>query len=238
MALASGAPGSAFTMERLDADGLASLAKDVKGEVAAMLERLAAARDTLPAAARSAADRLLGHGEALAGRIDAVLGFDPTGGIARIHGDYHLGQVLVTGDDVTIIDFEGEPTRSLAERRARTSPLRDVAGMLRSFDYALETTADTRRRAGGDALRAASDSAAWRRITADRFRETYFDTLAVHPLRPDDPGFEAALLDLFVIQKAAYEVGYELSMRPGWVSVPIAGLLGILGDQEALDART
>ena len=83
-----------------------------------------------------------------------------------------------------------------------------------------------------------SHRAAWRRITADRFRETYFDTLAVHPLRPDDPGFEAALLDLFVIQKAAYEVGYELSMRPGWVSVPIAGLLGILGNQEALDART
>ena len=148
----------------------------------------------------------------------------------RIHGDYHLGQVLVAQNDVLIIDFEGEPQRGLAERRDKTSPLRDVAGMLRSFDYAawsaLDRLARTDRRGRPGAprprLRLARRGGA--RLPrgllggARRVRASCRTTKLTQ-----------ALLDLFLIQKAVYEIQYEAANRPAWLSIPIRGLLHIIG---------
>jgi maltose alpha-D-glucosyltransferase/alpha-amylase len=140
--------------------------------------------------------------------------------MTRIHGDLHLGQVLVTGGDATIIDFEGEPTRSLSERRSKNSPLRDVAGVLRSFDYAAAAaergmTAEPRsaeRRAANLLLRFRQMS---RRAFLEGYAEAGGDT--------SNP-----LLDLFLIEKAAYEVCYEASSRPAWLEIPMHGLSAIV----------
>ena len=125
----------------------------------------------------------------------------------RTHGDYHLGQVLWTGSDFVIIDFEGEPSRSLAERRAKRSPLRDVAGMLRSFHYAAHAAAAD---GGATAEQWAADSqaaflAAWREAAP---------SLA--------PGL--SLLPLFAAEKALYELAYELNNRPDWIRIPLQAL--------------
>jgi len=134
----------------------------------------------------------------------------------RIHGDLHLGQVLVTGSDVMIIDFEGEPAKPLAGRRDKDIPLRDVAGVLRSFDYAAAV--------GQQNLPAFSET------RQDRARERYaaFRDSAVRAFLQGYTGREDAgvepLLDLFILEKAAYEIGYEAANRPQWIGVPVAGL--------------
>jgi len=134
----------------------------------------------------------------------------------RIHGDLHLGQVLVTGSDVMIIDFEGEPTRPLAERRAKDLPLRDVAGVLRSFDYAA---------AVGERNRPAASE-----TEQDRTRERYAAlresavTAFLRGYRGEESTQGEPLLDLFLLEKAAYEVAYEAANRPDWIDVPVAGL--------------
>ena len=141
--------------------------------------------------------------------------------MTRIHGDFHLGQVLVATGDAYIIDFEGEPGRPLAERRAKASPLRDVAGLLRSFDYAVATTLDPKMLANAPL---AEDQRA-RFITRMRdgaskaFLDAYYIGVA------DLPGLQSGeLLDFFLIEKAAYEVIYEAQNRPTWLSIPLQGL--------------
>jgi maltose alpha-D-glucosyltransferase/alpha-amylase len=139
----------------------------------------------------------------------------------RVHGDFHLGQVLVATGDAYIIDFEGEPGRPLAERRAKASPLRDVAGLLRSFDYAVATTLDPKMLANAPL---AEDQRA-RFITRVRdgasqaFLDAYYAGVA------ELPGLQSGeLLDFFLIEKAAYEVIYEAQNRPTWLSIPLQGL--------------
>lgn len=137
----------------------------------------------------------------------------------RIHGDYHLGQIIVSGDDVKIIDFEGEPLLAMSARRLPTSPLRDVAGMLRSFDYAAQAAL---RSGGGGADSVASD--AWRRAVSTAFLDTYRAEAGAHLLTESDAGTQA-LLRTFTVQKAAYEIEYELGHRPDWTSIPLLGML-------------
>ena len=136
----------------------------------------------------------------------------------RTHGDYHLGQTLRVADGWVIIDFEGEPARPLAERRRKTSPLRDVAGMLRSFAYAAHGSAET--------------------VTADAFerraREVFLDRYlaTIEPrLLPDGDAAIASLLSVFELEKVIYELRYELDNRPDWLPIPIAGIVALL--QEA-----
>ena len=131
----------------------------------------------------------------------------------RIHGDLHLGQMLVTGSDVMFIDFEGEPTRSIDERRAKDLPLRDVAGVLRSFDYA-EAVAERTRPASAETIE---------QRTEDRYAE--FRKRAAAAFLDGYGVGEDGVLSLFVLEKAAYEVAYESANRPEWISVPIAGLV-------------
>jgi len=139
----------------------------------------------------------------------------------RIHGDLHLGQVLVTSEDVQIIDFEGEPAKTLEERRRKYLPLRDVAGMLRSFDYAAhEVERRTTQAGGGEGVaRAATILADFRRYAADALLEGYQGGLG-QPLSDR----EIRLLDLLMLEKASYEVCYESANRPDWLIVPVRGL--------------
>jgi maltose alpha-D-glucosyltransferase / alpha-amylase len=138
----------------------------------------------------------------------------------RIHGDYHLGQVLFTGDDFMIIDFEGEPARPLAERRSKALAMRDVAGMLRSFDYAAYAAPETHGRNQ-------TWAAFWLIQVTAAYLEAYFETAAGHPYISADPAGNKFLLDVFLLQKALYEVAYELNNRPDWVYIPLRGILSL-----------
>ena len=152
----------------------------------------------------------------------------PAGQRTRIHGDYHLGQVLRVKDDFVILDFEGEPARPLAERRAKHSPLKDVAGMLRSFSYAAwagllsyttrRPEALSRPRAVGAAVGTGGIGGVPARLPRHHGR--------LRLPAGDDETF-AALLDAYVLDKALYELTYELDNRPTWLWVPLGGILAL-----------
>jgi maltose alpha-D-glucosyltransferase/alpha-amylase len=149
----------------------------------------------------------------------------------RVHGDYHLGQVLHTGRDFVIIDFEGEPARSVAGRRLKRSPLRDVAGMLRSFEYAAAAGVRTARERGvgstgpeGSAVLSAW-AELWRRWAAAWFLWGYERAVEGSGLLPTDPEGRASLLEAFLLEKALYEAVYEAENRPDWIRVPLEGIL-------------
>ncbi len=228
MHLALGSGEGAFGIDPLDADGLAALVAETEGEVARSLDRLADA--ALEGEAAEIAGRVVARRDEVLERIRRVGTMTPSGGAGRVHGDYHLGQVLVAQNDLAIIDFEGEPSRSLAERQAKSSPLRDVAGMLRSFDYALWSALDRRLQAGADEAAAMAQVREWRASTAGAFLGAWRETMGTSALRPDDAGFEDALLDLFLLRKCAYEVDYERDFRPAWIDVPLRGMLHVLED--------
>jgi trehalose synthase-fused probable maltokinase len=134
--------------------------------------------------------------------------------VIRTHGDYHLGQTLMRDDDWVILDFEGEPARTLVERRRKRSPLRDVAGMLRSFAYAATAAELTRDAEIPDS---------WEEQARDRFLESYLETVDATLLPPGDAAIER-LLAVFELEKAVYELQYELDNRPDWVGIPVAGI--------------
>ena len=144
--------------------------------------------------------------------------------ICRIHGDFHLGQVLVAAGDVYIIDFEGQPSTPIAERRHKESPLRDTAGLLRSLDYAAATAAQ------GRGLSASTGNQEARRAFIARFHDaTTSAFLSAYGERAARYGeaLNEALLDLFMIEKSAYEIRYEAANRPAWLPIPLAGLAGL-----------
>jgi trehalose synthase-fused probable maltokinase len=153
----------------------------------------------------------------------------------RIHGDYHLGQVLYTGADFVIIDFEGEPARPLAERRIKQSPLQDVAGMLRSFHYAafaplLMPAANSSVSLGKNAgLGRLADM--WSRCAANRFLVQYYETSGAAQYLPADARERARILETYLLAKAIYELGYELNNRPGWVGIPLEGISRLLSSE-------
>jgi trehalose synthase-fused probable maltokinase len=179
------------------------------------LALLASRMSSLPERTRPLAGKVL-EGQALLEQvIDRFRGVPTTVMKTRIHGDLHLGQVLVHGDDFIIIDFEGEPARPLAERRAKNCPLRDVMGMVRSFDYAPEAVLRT---GGGDAARARR----WTEEASSAYLGAYFDGSG-------DGEERQRLLDFYQVEKVIYEVGYELNNRPDWVEIPVRGLATIIG---------
>ena len=146
-------------------------------------------------------------------------------GKIRCHGDYHLGQVLWMDGDFVVLDFEGEPTRTIEERRAKQSPLKDVAGMLRSFDYAAYAGlfAFTKDRPN-DFARLAPWAERWREAVSAAFLQEYRKTAGRTAFLPDKPEVFSALLDAFILNKALYELVYELNNRPDWVRIPLQGI--------------
>jgi len=147
----------------------------------------------------------------------------------RIHGDYHLGQVLFTGKDFVIIDFEGEPARALSERRLKRSSLRDIAGMLRSFHYAAYSTLfldKSIREEDVSFLESAADF--WYSCVSEIFIKSYFKTIGQAEFLPKTEKELETLLQTYLLDKAIYELGYELNNRPDWISIPLRGIRQVL----------
>ncbi|USI74059.1 maltose alpha-D-glucosyltransferase [Sphingomonas morindae] len=202
---------AAFAPEPFGAAEAGALADRVVAGFEAALEPIAALADTLDDAAF-----LRDQHQAIVAHLRAAARLAKGEYRTRIHGDLHLGQMLVTGSDIMLIDFEGEPARSLAERRAKDHPLRDVAGVLRSFAYAT-AVAQRQRPAEADAEAVRTDERyADFRVRAQR-------TFLTGYTGESEPEI-GALLQLYLIDKAAYEVRYEAANRPDWIGVPIAGL--------------
>ncbi|HEX8153185.1 MAG TPA: maltose alpha-D-glucosyltransferase [Thermoanaerobaculia bacterium] len=178
-------------------------------------------------------DELFKREKELQERIRTILASKVSAMRIRTHGDYHLGQVLHTGKDFVIIDFEGEPSRPLSERRIKRSALRDVAGMLRSLHYA--PYAVVFGQAPGTVIRAedrqALETAArfWYRWSAAAFLRAYLAESAKGNHLPKTREETETVLDAHLLEKAMYEIGYELNNRPDWVSIPVRGVLELLG---------
>ena len=186
----------------------------------------------LPAAVQPTAREVLSAEPRMLTRFDELAAGPIGAQRIRCHGDYHLGQVLWTDGDFTIIDFEGEPARSLAERRAKRSPLVDVAGMVRSFHYAASQALFGQLRqqpaqATLPALRGAAD--VWYLWATSAFLRAYRQTASAGRFLPRAAADCERLLSLFMFEKAVYELAYELNNRPDWVEVPLRGLSGLLG---------
>jgi maltose alpha-D-glucosyltransferase/alpha-amylase len=178
-------------------------------------------------------EELLAREDELLSRYAVVTGERISGQRTRIHGDFHLGQVLWTGRDFIIIDFEGEPARPLSERRIKRSPLRDVAGMLRSFDYATRTAMRwpwVQDLSPEEKTSLADWAAAWTHWVSATYLDHYFDVVGDSPLLPETEEETRRLLHAHLLDKAVYEVGYELDNRPDWLPVPVRGLLDLLDE--------
>ncbi|MBV9182318.1 MAG: phosphotransferase, partial [Acidobacteria bacterium] len=147
----------------------------------------------------------------------------------RVHGDYHLGQVLRTQNDFVILDFEGEPARPLAERRQKQCPLKDVAGMMRSFSYAayagLLQFSEPHSQSFSELMPWAQ---LWERSAVRAFLHSYHQITAQAGFWPSTSADFLELLNLFLLDKALYEVRYELNSRPAWLSIPLLGILAAL----------
>jgi len=230
VALASGGRDPAFTPVPMNGDFLQSLADHFSSRARGALELLNAWAKQLSEPAGDLAGRVLSLGTALIQRFESLPLLDTRAARIRCHGDYHLGQVLRAGDDFLLIDFEGEPLRTFQERRIKTSPLRDVAGMLRSFAYAarsvlLEPAASTdpeRERRAGD----------WEALVTRAFRDAYLETARGAVFLPEDPREVDTLLRAFVLEKTFYELTYELNHRPEWVAIPLHGIVSLAEAQD------
>ncbi len=211
--LASDASDPTFAPEEPSMESLALLVATIDEEI----ERLFV---ELPDDERVAPVR--GRGEEVRERVRMYGQLGSAGRIIRTHGDYHLGQTLRTERGWVVLDFEGEPARSLPERRRKRSPMRDVAGMLRSFSYAA---------AGVQLLRGVEAPAAWEGEARKRFLAGYRET--VDPaLLPPSPDATERLLSIYELEKAVYELRYELNNRPDWVGIPVAGIMRLMNDGE------
>jgi len=231
-ALAQPGGGEAFDPEPISDSDLAVLRERIQHEAATTLERLQLHLTDLGPDAQTQARTLLGERDTLAAYVDALVPDRLQAAKMRCHADLHLGQVLVVENDVLVIDFEGEPARPLLERRAKQSPLVDVAGLVRSFHYA-----------GANALvRLSQDNpdqharltpiiARWTREMTRRLLASYEGAAAGSPGFPAPAAQARDLIGLFALQKALYEIRYELDNRPHWVRIPVEGVLELVSSQ-------
>jgi maltose alpha-D-glucosyltransferase/alpha-amylase len=236
--LAGGAP--AFEPERFSLLWQRSIVQSLRASLRETQRAVRRNRSTMPADAEPMVAAVLEHGDQLLAAFDTLRTRKLDAARIRVHGDLHLGQVLWTGRDVVFIDFEGEPGRSIGERSIKRSPLADVAGMVRSFDYAgrvaLATSAERGRTGAADA----DLLERWRHTATVRMQEQYWSTYRAtlrdgttaagsgDRLIPSDDGDARLLLDAHVVLKALYEVRYELAHRPAWVSWPLAAVARML----------
>ena len=203
-----------FAPEEPGMESLGLLTATIDEEIERMFVDLPAGVEAL--------EPLYGRGEELRDLLQALSHVGAGGRLIRTHGDFHLGQTLRQGERWVIIDFEGEPARSLRERRRKRSPLRDVAGMLRSFAYAASAS---------QLLRGVPAPADWEATARASFLGGYHD--AVDPaLLPAGQAATEKLLSIFELEKAIYELRYELNNRPEWVGIPVAGIARLLDPEE------
>jgi maltose alpha-D-glucosyltransferase/alpha-amylase len=235
LALAGDFTDKAFTPEPFGRQELDAVAKSAIGLAHQVLHALKVQTDdpmpekgiTPEVAGR--AHLLLQSRETLIERIRSAQSLEFTASRIRVHGDYHLGQVLWTEGDFYIMDFEGEPARPISERREKQSPLKDVAGMLRSFSYAAYAGLFAHAAARPGQFQPLEPWARiWQTWTTAAFLRGYFAASERALFIPAEPSQRDALLQLFVLDKALYELNYELNNRPDWMRIPLWGILEIL----------
>ena len=228
MALALPTTDPAFTPEPLTASDLKNVLDDLRQQASTTFDLLKENMPHLPDEVVELAALLLSQRRNILDRFRAFGGEEWRAQRTRVHGDYHLGQVLRVKTDYVIIDFEGEPARPLSQRRAKQSPLKDVAGMLRSFSYAAYSTlmSYTSRRPQ-DLTRLEPWAELWERSSAAAFLRAYRETTQDVEFLPGDGNDFRQLLDVYLLDKALYELRYELNDRPTWLRIPLMGLLSI-----------
>jgi maltose alpha-D-glucosyltransferase/alpha-amylase len=244
LALSSSTGSSAFAPEPMTADDLAQDARRIEAQIASAFEALKTKLVSLDDTTADSAAVLLSRRLDLYARARAIQNSNAGGQRIRIHGDYHLGQTLRIATpadaqasnedgDFVLIDFEGEPARPLEERRRKQSPLRDVAGMLRSFAYVVQVArhpVETTNHEQSQLL-ASRNVAAWSRVLeaalGSAFLNAYRSTMESNPSLLPDTQDAQHLLDAYLLEKVLYELLYELNHRPTWLPIPIAGVLSL-----------
>ena len=229
LALASEPSDSRFTPEPLGGPYQHALSQSIQSLATEAFRLLRQRLSDLPEAVRGKARQVLARQEEVVGSLQSVSQRPLTALRIRIHGDYHLGQVLYTREDFVITDFEGEPARPLRERRLKHSPLKDVAGMLRSFHYAayagLFNQADKVVSSPSEALTALEPWAqAWYLWVSAGFLQTYLEYTRPASFLPPSREERQVLLEAHLLEKAVYELSYELNNRPDWVRIPLQGI--------------
>ena len=238
LALATETEDPAFKAEPFTTADLAADSDRIENQVSGALDTMRRSMSQMPdaeagggASTADAAALLLSRRLDLLARAKAPSGLTSAaaGERIRIHGDYHLGQILRTKNDFVILDFEGEPARSLEARRRKQSPLKDVAGMLRSFSYAAAAGLDRFGQRRPDIARSIEPWAVlWQNAVSVEFLSAYRQTINTNPdLLPDRQSAQT-MLDACLLEKALYELLYELNNRPTWVRIPLAGILALL----------
>jgi maltose alpha-D-glucosyltransferase/alpha-amylase len=180
---------------------------------------------------RADAEKVIQLEDAIFARFREIVETKITAMRIRCHGDYHLGQVLFTGKDFFIIDFEGEPARPISERRIKRSPLRDVAGMLRSFNYAAVAALKSDALRAEDAVRMRPWAHFWSYWVSVNFLKGYFEATRQSVFMPKGRAEIVMLLNIYLLEKVIYELSYELNNRPDWLDIPIEGILQLLTDR-------
>ena len=221
-ALASPTDDADFQPVEADAAAVEGWKESVQAQVTGALDALAAQVETVDPNLRPLVEAALGRRKAVLDVVDRLATAGRGTMMTRVHGDFHLGQILVSQSDAFIIDFEGEPVRSLDQRRAKASPLRDVAGLIRSIDYAAASVGRPEEDASPQPVRDLRQGLLdeFRRQATEAFLQRYWMALG------EDPGASkgrTALLDLMLLEKAAYEISYEVANRPKWLPIPLGG---------------
>ncbi len=231
IALARRTGDPAFDPEPVQAADITAWVDRVRADIDKTLDQLGTAGERLSPAQRARAQQVLDARPRLQEQVERHAAQPPQGFKTRYHGDYHLGQVLLVRNDFLIIDFEGEPARPFAERRRKHSALRDVAGMWRSFDYARYMALRQVAQHEGDVEKLAPLAAAWLGQARDGFITAYAEAAVAGGRYAGMEAFSAErpLLELFELEKALYELRYELSNRPDWVGVPLEGVAALAG---------
>jgi len=228
VALASPTTDPAFSPEPLSSADIDRLREDLILHATSAFDALKANVARLPDGVLERAGLVLSRKTLLLDRFRQLAANRTDALRIRIHGDYHLGQVLRSKGDFVILDFEGEPARLLAERRTKQSPLKDVAGMLRSFSYAaFSALMKYSSRRPEDFSRLEPWARLWEQSVSSAFLRTYCEFARGVPVVPSDPLLLQQLLEAYVIDKALYELAYELNNRPNWVLIPLTGILAL-----------
>jgi maltose alpha-D-glucosyltransferase / alpha-amylase len=229
LALASASEIADFVPEPVGPADVEQWIENVTARAERAFDALKKQRDTIKDTDRALVDQALACQATLHERLRALLPPDMDGLKIRHHGDFHLGQMLIVKDDIFIIDFEGEPRRSLDERRRRAPAARDVAGLIRSIDYSATAALERALKLTPDESgRLAAALAKWRDDSTAAFLAAYRETMTNALIWPADPQAAERMLNFFLLEKVLYEIGYELAHRPDWLRVPLTGMIRIL----------
>jgi maltose alpha-D-glucosyltransferase/alpha-amylase len=228
LALASNSEDRIFAPEPFNAMAQRSVYQSMRASLRRTFALLQKKLGQLPDNFRAEADYVLAAEERILTQERRILDRRSVAMKIRIHGDYHLGQVLYTGKDFVILDFEGEPARPLSERKLKRSALRDVAGMMRSYQYAAYSALWQPAMRSEDIPFLERWGDLWYRHMSSVFFQSYMKTTAGAPFIPADEADLQVLLEAYLLDKAVYEIGYELNNRPSWVVIPLRGIKHIL----------